>query len=417
MTVTVNPLPPVSITPTSATICIGGSATLTASGAATYGWSPPTGLDTTTGPTVHASPTNTTSYTVTGTDTNGCQNTASVTVTVNPPPACSIMGASSVCALSLSNSYSATAGMSSYNWEISGNGAITGASNAQTVAVNAGASNTFILAVSIADSNGCSSSCTNVVAINALPSATITAPSAVCANSANNSASVPSPLTTLHNFGGGGADGASPWGAALMKGTDGYYYGTTDGGGSNNMGTVFRINSAGTLTTLYSFSGPDGSQPEAGLVRDSNGNFYGTTAFGGAHDDGTVFKLGPDGSLTTLHSFSRDVDGASPVAALMLGRDGYFYGTTQRGGTNVGVPCLGSILPVRWSRCIIWAPWLRAQHLETLRLHGLSDRDILDAVQVIAYFNYINRVADALGIDPEPEMQKAHEQWQSPGQG
>jgi len=56
---------------------------------------------------------------------------------------------------------------------------------------------------------------------------------------------------------------------------------------------------------------------------------------------------------------------------------------------------------------------LRAQHLETLRLHGLSDRDILDAVQVIAYFNYINRVAAALGIDPEPEMQKAHKRWQS----
>ena len=44
------------------------------------------------------------------------------------------------------------------------------------------------------------------------------------------------------------------------------------------------------------------------------------------------------------------------------------------------------------------------RHLETLRLHGLSDRDILDAVEVISYFNYINRVADALGIDPEPEM-------------
>jgi len=45
----------------------------------------------------------------------------------------------------------------------------------------------------------------------------------------------------------------------------------------------------------------------------------------------------------------------------------------------------------------------RAQDLETLRLHGLTDRDILDAVEVISYFNYINRVADALGIDPEPE--------------
>jgi alkylhydroperoxidase family enzyme len=47
---------------------------------------------------------------------------------------------------------------------------------------------------------------------------------------------------------------------------------------------------------------------------------------------------------------------------------------------------------------------VRRPDVETLRKHGLTDRDILDAVQVISYFNYINRVADALGIDPEPEM-------------
>ena len=54
---------------------------------------------------------------------------------------------------------------------------------------------------------------------------------------------------------------------------------------------------------------------------------------------------------------------------------------------------------------------LRKQDVDTLRQHGLSDRDILDAVEVIAYFNYINRIADALGIDPEPEMQAALERW------
>lgn len=56
---------------------------------------------------------------------------------------------------------------------------------------------------------------------------------------------------------------------------------------------------------------------------------------------------------------------------------------------------------------------LSPRHLETLRLHGLSDADILDAVEVISYFNYINRVADALGIDPEPEMQQSYEKWQA----
>ena len=47
---------------------------------------------------------------------------------------------------------------------------------------------------------------------------------------------------------------------------------------------------------------------------------------------------------------------------------------------------------------------VRRRDLENLRKRGLTDRDILDAVEVISYFNYINRVADALGIDPEPEM-------------
>jgi len=56
---------------------------------------------------------------------------------------------------------------------------------------------------------------------------------------------------------------------------------------------------------------------------------------------------------------------------------------------------------------------LSDRHLETLRLHGLTDRDILDAVQVISYFNYINRVADALGIDPELEMEESHKRWQA----
>ena len=52
---------------------------------------------------------------------------------------------------------------------------------------------------------------------------------------------------------------------------------------------------------------------------------------------------------------------------------------------------------------------VRRHDVEALRKHGLSDRDILDAVEVIAYFNYITRVADALGIDPDPEMRAALE--------
>lgn len=47
---------------------------------------------------------------------------------------------------------------------------------------------------------------------------------------------------------------------------------------------------------------------------------------------------------------------------------------------------------------------MTAEDCQRLRSEGLNDRDILDAVEVISYFNYINRVADGLGVDPEPEM-------------
>jgi uncharacterized peroxidase-related enzyme len=53
----------------------------------------------------------------------------------------------------------------------------------------------------------------------------------------------------------------------------------------------------------------------------------------------------------------------------------------------------------------------RREDLDALRARELTDRDILDAVEVIAYFNCINRVADALGIDPEPEMKEAFAKW------
>jgi alkylhydroperoxidase family enzyme len=58
---------------------------------------------------------------------------------------------------------------------------------------------------------------------------------------------------------------------------------------------------------------------------------------------------------------------------------------------------------------------LRHRDVGTLRKHGFTDRDILDAVEVISYFNYINRVADALGIDPEPEMLQAFKRWRNAG--
>ncbi len=147
-------------------------------------------------------------------------------------------------------------------------------------------------------------------------------------------------LTTLATF--TGPNGANPQ-STLIQGIDGNLYGTTYNGGVNNnctdggCGTVFKVTTGGMLTTLYSFCPQkgctDGANPYAGLVQASDGNFYGTTEGGGAHQSGTVFKITPSGMLTTLYSFCSQgrscPDGASPLGALVQGKDGNFYGTTS----------------------------------------------------------------------------------------
>src|ERR1017187_10302117 len=165
--------------------------------------------------------------------------------------------------------------------------------------------------------------------------------------------------TILYRFGSSPTDGFDPQ-AGLVQGSDSNFYGTTYAGGTGNgcsdgCGTVFRISPSGTYTSLYSFGSflcfyssfgifpCDGAEPLAGLVQGSDGNFYGTTSGGGEGATGncpeggcgTVFRISPSGTFTSLYSFAGyPNDGAQPQAGLVQGSDGNFYGTTYDGGST-----------------------------------------------------------------------------------
>jgi uncharacterized repeat protein (TIGR03803 family) len=143
-------------------------------------------------------------------------------------------------------------------------------------------------------------------------------------------------LTTLYNFAGGN-DGANPY-APPIPAWDGNFYGTTVNAGAHACGTAYRITSKSNLTTLFEFDGTlHGCHPIGPLIQAGDGNLYGTTQYGGANNTGTVFKMTLSGAVTLLHSFDNAVF-YTPQAALIQGSDGNFYGTTPAGGTgNAGL--------------------------------------------------------------------------------
>lgn len=135
-------------------------------------------------------------------------------------------------------------------------------------------------------------------------------------------------VTTLHTFAPNEASGPS----RLVEANDGILYGTARAGGAFDYGSVFAVTSAGGVRMLHSFSpGSDGFFPAAALVQGRDGDLYGTTERGGAFDRGTVFRITASGALTILHSFA-GIDGESPDGPVVQGRDGNFYGTTFFGG-------------------------------------------------------------------------------------
>ncbi len=146
-------------------------------------------------------------------------------------------------------------------------------------------------------------------------------------------------VALLHNF-TSSPDGATPFAGLLFAG--GTLYGTTEKGGSNNVGTVFAVNTDGPgFKVLHNFSDvPDGSHPLAGLVLSGN-TLYGATVDGGTNGYGSLFSLNTNGSgYAVLYSFNVSSNGVFPNARLLLW-GGTLYGTAA--GEGYGSPGWGTV--------------------------------------------------------------------------
>lgn len=123
----------------------------------------------------------------------------------------------------------------------------------------------------------------------------------------------------------------------VIQGSDGNFYGTTQGGGPNGGGTIFKMTPTGTLTSLKGFGWPEALELYGGLVEGPDGDFYGTAKFGGPDGEGVFYKISPTGTYTTLATLDQaDGHPYRPQEGFTLGQDGYFYGTTTGGGPRNG---------------------------------------------------------------------------------
>lgn len=137
-----------------------------------------------------------------------------------------------------------------------------------------------------------------------------------------------------------------PYYAGLVQGSDGKFYGTASGGGSDDCnlgcGGIYRIDAGGAFEAFHPFAFVEGSHSQGPLILARDGNFYGTAKEGGSdaaecggygYGCGTLFKISQDGTFTLLHAFIRsEGKGYGPVGNLTEGPDGSFYGVTIQGG-------------------------------------------------------------------------------------
>ncbi len=256
--VTVNPLPSVTVSP-AAVICSGSSANLAAGGAASYAWSPATGLNVTSGAAVVASPLATTTYTVTGT-TNNCSSISTVTVTVNPLPPVSVSASSVIC--SGQTAVLSAGGAATYSWSPA-----TGLNNSTGASVNATPSSTTTYTVAGTGGNGCTATAQTTVTVIQTPQLSLSPDAAFCT---------------------GGTAQLTASGAAE-------YVWTPPAGLDTAAGNT--VHASPASTTVYTVIGSNGSCTDTGNITVTV-NAIPSVSFTGL--SGTCFVSDPDMALTGI---------------------------------------------------------------------------------------------------------------------
>ncbi|MCW3083969.1 MAG: hypothetical protein JWP12_1335 [Bacteroidetes bacterium] len=238
VTITVNPVPTVGVSPSTIAICTGGSTTLMASGAAAYTWLPATGLSSTTAPTVTAAPTGTTTYTVTGT-TGGCAATATSAITVNPIPTVATSGSGTICNGASAN-LNAT-GATTYTWS-------PGTGLSSTTVANPTASPTTSITYTVSGTSlGCTATASVPVTVNPLPNISTSGNVSICLGS---SAVVTASGATSYNWSPGAGlsnpNIANP--SVSPAATTTYTITGTTAGCSNTTTVIVTVNPVPTVT-------------------------------------------------------------------------------------------------------------------------------------------------------------------------
>lgn len=140
-------------------------------------------------------------------------------------------------------------------------------------------------------------------------------------------------FTMLASFTGesGIAPGASPR-AGLAPDGSGFFHGVTSAGGPGNLGTVFKINAAGTYSVTARLSPPTGWMPSGAPVANGSGGWFFPLAAGGSEGGGTLASWSPGGGLSVAEAFG-GTTGSTPDGALLL-KAGAYYGVTSQGAAS-----------------------------------------------------------------------------------